>query len=240
MKIGVLCSGSGTNLQAILDAVKSGALQAEVKVVIANVSTAKALDRAKAFGARTAFIDHKAFPSREAFDAAWRLWDEGFVRASGLVLEATDRLLRHSRAIAHAHGKQLFFAAHVRELVRLLVRLKRATLRFAEAQQANRLAEGRLHHAKGALDDFDASHPRPGLWSRREWQKRRARRLQALKLRTDALAEARQAIEPEAQAGYHADVARRAAAGRKFGGQFHVGLALGSRWQVRLTAPRTM
>lgn len=70
MNIGILCSGSGTNLQAILDAVKSGALTAEVKVVIANVSTAKALDRAKAFGTRTAFVDHKAFPSREAFDAA--------------------------------------------------------------------------------------------------------------------------------------------------------------------------
>ena len=70
MKLGILCSGSGTNLQAILDAVSSGSLKAEVKVVIANVSTAKALDRAKVFGTRTAFVDHKAFPSRDAFDAA--------------------------------------------------------------------------------------------------------------------------------------------------------------------------
>ncbi len=70
MNLGILCSGSGTNLQAILDAVDSGTLKADVKVVIANVATAKALDRAKSFGTRTAFVDHKAFPTREAFDAA--------------------------------------------------------------------------------------------------------------------------------------------------------------------------
>lgn len=70
MNLGILCSGSGTNLQAILDAVDSGTLKADVKVVIANVATAKALDRAKTFGTRAAFVDHKAFPSREAFDAA--------------------------------------------------------------------------------------------------------------------------------------------------------------------------
>lgn len=70
MKLGVLCSGSGTNLQAILDAITAKTLAAEVVIVISNVSTAKALDRAKASGTRTAFVDHKAFSNREAFDAA--------------------------------------------------------------------------------------------------------------------------------------------------------------------------
>jgi phosphoribosylglycinamide formyltransferase-1 len=68
--LGILCSGSGTNLQAVLDAVESGRLRAKIGVVISNVATAKALDRARAAGVRTVIIDHKAYPSREAFDAA--------------------------------------------------------------------------------------------------------------------------------------------------------------------------
>jgi len=68
--LGVLVSGSGTNLQAILDAVAAGRLRAKIGVVVSNVATAKALDRARAAGVATAVVDHKAYPSREAFDAA--------------------------------------------------------------------------------------------------------------------------------------------------------------------------
>ena len=68
--IGVLVSGSGTNLQAVIDAVASGKLRAKIGVVVSNVATAGALDRAKKAGVPTAVLDHKAHPSREAFDAA--------------------------------------------------------------------------------------------------------------------------------------------------------------------------
>lgn len=68
--LGILVSGSGTNLQAILDAVASGKLRAKLGVVLSNVATAKALDRAKGAGVETAVVDHKAHSSREAFDAA--------------------------------------------------------------------------------------------------------------------------------------------------------------------------
>ena len=68
--VGVLVSGSGTNLQAILDAIANGQLGAKVGVVVSNVPTAKALDRAKAAHVPAIVVDHKAFPSREAFDAA--------------------------------------------------------------------------------------------------------------------------------------------------------------------------
>jgi phosphoribosylglycinamide formyltransferase-1 len=68
--LGILVSGSGTNLQAILDAVASGKLRAKIGVVLSNVATAKALDRAKTAGIETAVVDHKAYPSREAFDGA--------------------------------------------------------------------------------------------------------------------------------------------------------------------------
>lgn len=68
--LGILVSGSGTNLQAILDALADGKLRAKIGVVLSNVATAKALDRAKAAGVVTAVVDHKPFASREAFDAA--------------------------------------------------------------------------------------------------------------------------------------------------------------------------
>jgi phosphoribosylglycinamide formyltransferase 1 len=68
--LGVLVSGSGTNLQAVLDAVREGRLGAKIGVVISNVATAKALDRARAAGVPTVVLDHKAYASREAFDAA--------------------------------------------------------------------------------------------------------------------------------------------------------------------------
>jgi len=68
--LGVLVSGSGTNLQAILDAIAAGTLEAKVGVVISNVATAKALERAKAARVPAIVVDHKAFSSRAAFDAA--------------------------------------------------------------------------------------------------------------------------------------------------------------------------
>jgi phosphoribosylglycinamide formyltransferase-1 len=68
--LGVLASGGGTNLQAILDAIAAGSLDARVAVVIANVPGAGALDRARAAGVETLTIDHKAYADRRAFDSA--------------------------------------------------------------------------------------------------------------------------------------------------------------------------
>jgi phosphoribosylglycinamide formyltransferase-1 len=68
--LGVLVSGNGTNLQAILDAIAAGTLSARVGVVVSNVASAKALERAKAAKIPAIVVDHKAFPDRESFDAA--------------------------------------------------------------------------------------------------------------------------------------------------------------------------
>jgi phosphoribosylglycinamide formyltransferase-1 len=70
IRLGVLVSGSGTNLQAILDAIAAKTLDAEVAVVVSNVAGAKALDRARAAGVATTVIEHAAFSTRAAFDAA--------------------------------------------------------------------------------------------------------------------------------------------------------------------------
>ncbi|MCL2726029.1 MAG: phosphoribosylglycinamide formyltransferase [Polyangiaceae bacterium] len=66
--LGVLISGSGTNLQAIIDRIAEGQLPAKIAVVISNVASAKGLDRARRAEIPTVVLDHKAFPSRAAFD----------------------------------------------------------------------------------------------------------------------------------------------------------------------------
>lgn len=70
MKLGILVSGSGTNLQAILDAVGGGTLAAEVSLVISNQSGVKAIDRAKSAGVPVQVISHRDYPDRSAFDTA--------------------------------------------------------------------------------------------------------------------------------------------------------------------------
>ena len=68
--IGVLISGRGSNLQALIDAMKSGALPARIAVVISNKPEAPGLERARAAGIETLVVDHRKFASRDAFDAA--------------------------------------------------------------------------------------------------------------------------------------------------------------------------
>ncbi|MDD6180522.1 MAG: phosphoribosylglycinamide formyltransferase [Desulfovibrionaceae bacterium] len=70
LKIAIVASGSGTNAQAMFDRIKEGRLDAEVVLVVSNRPGARVLDRARAFGAPVAELDHKAFPDRETFDAA--------------------------------------------------------------------------------------------------------------------------------------------------------------------------
>jgi phosphoribosylglycinamide formyltransferase-1 len=67
--IAVLISGRGSNLQALIDAIAEGRLDATIAVVISNRADAAGLARAQAAGIDTLTIDHRAFPSREAFDA---------------------------------------------------------------------------------------------------------------------------------------------------------------------------
>jgi len=68
-RVGVLISGRGSNLQALINACKSRDYPAEVVLVISNVPQVQGLLRAEAALIPTLTIDHKAFPTREAFDA---------------------------------------------------------------------------------------------------------------------------------------------------------------------------
>lgn len=70
LDLGVLASGTGSNLQAILDAIAAGTLQARVRIVISNSANAQALQRATNAGVPTAVIPHRQFSTRQEFDAA--------------------------------------------------------------------------------------------------------------------------------------------------------------------------
>ncbi len=70
IKLGVLISGTGTNLQAIIDAILRGDLKAEIRLVISNRADAQGLERARRHGIKTMVIDHRKFASREDFDRA--------------------------------------------------------------------------------------------------------------------------------------------------------------------------
>ena len=67
-RIAVLCSGGGTNLQAILDAIDAGEIDGEVVLVLANASKAYALERARARGVEAVFVSRKQAGSAEAFN----------------------------------------------------------------------------------------------------------------------------------------------------------------------------
>ena len=67
-KLVVLISGSGSNLQAFIDASKNGSLNADIAAVISNKAGVMGLERAKNVGIANEVIDHKQFDDRESFD----------------------------------------------------------------------------------------------------------------------------------------------------------------------------
>ena len=121
IKIAVLVSGSGSNLQALIDAHLSGSIVG----VISNKPEAYALERAKQAGIDTAIIEHKQYPNREAFDAVmhqqlldWnvdlvilagfmRILSAGFVQKwQGKMVNIHPSLLPHYKGM-HTHQRVL-------------------------------------------------------------------------------------------------------------------------------------
>lgn len=74
LRLGVLASGRGSNLQAVIDAIESGVLQARVAVIISNKKDAQALERARTHGVTDVFLDPTLYAGmvdkREAYDRA--------------------------------------------------------------------------------------------------------------------------------------------------------------------------
>ena len=97
LRLAVLASGRGSNLQAIIDTIEKGWLQAVLAVVISNKAEAQALERARTHGAPSVFLDPKATPGREAYDGAilehLRKHDVGLVALAGYMKIVTRMLL---------------------------------------------------------------------------------------------------------------------------------------------------
>jgi len=97
LKLAVLVSGSGTNLQAIIDAIQTKRLNAELTLVVSNKPGVRALERAEQAGIATCVVNHKQFDSREAFErtvvAAIRESGASWVVLAGFMRILTDELI---------------------------------------------------------------------------------------------------------------------------------------------------
>ncbi|NMZ70030.1 formyltetrahydrofolate-dependent phosphoribosylglycinamide formyltransferase [Pseudomonas peli] len=95
----VLISGSGSNLQALIDSIAHDGNPARISAVISNSADAYGLERAKQAGIATAVLDHKQFDGREAFDAALveaiDAFDPQLVVLAGFMRILTPGFVRH-------------------------------------------------------------------------------------------------------------------------------------------------
>jgi phosphoribosylglycinamide formyltransferase-1 len=101
----ILISGSGTNLQAFIDAVEAGELDLELCVVFSNKPAAYGLERARKAGIPTACIEHGNFPDRETFDRAVIAELDRF--APDLLILAGFMRILSPAFVAHYEGKIL-------------------------------------------------------------------------------------------------------------------------------------
>lgn len=105
LPIVVLISGSGTNLQAIIDAIQNKKLNAEIKAVISNRPGVKGLQRAEAAGITTEVLDHREYDSRESFDQALQQLIDSYQPAL-IILAGFMRILSES-FVNHFTGRML-------------------------------------------------------------------------------------------------------------------------------------
>lgn len=101
----VLISGSGSNLQALIDAQQSGKLPVELVAVISNRPDAKGLQRAERAGIPTQVVDHTRFDGRDSFDQALQQAIDAY--APDLVVLAGFMRILTERFTRHYHGRML-------------------------------------------------------------------------------------------------------------------------------------
>ena len=125
LRIAVLISGSGSNLQALLDAVADGEIAGRIVRVISNRAEAGGLERARRAGVETEVLPHGDYPDRETYDAAlaarlntvspdlvvlagfMRILSDGFVEAfQGRLVNIHPSLLPAYRGL-HTHARAL-------------------------------------------------------------------------------------------------------------------------------------
>ena len=111
-RLGVLISGRGSNLQALIEATRDGRLDATIAVVISNRADAAGLERARRAGIKALCLDHRASPTRDEHDRAvareLRARDVGLVCLAGYMrLIGTPLLEAFPNAILNIHPSLL-------------------------------------------------------------------------------------------------------------------------------------
>lgn len=105
LSIVVLVSGNGSNLQAIIDAARSGELPVDIRAVIGNRPGAFGLERARRAALPTEVLDHTRFTDRDAFDAALMQLIDRFQPALVVLAGFMRRLT--GAFVQHYHGRLL-------------------------------------------------------------------------------------------------------------------------------------
>ncbi|MRR35264.1 phosphoribosylglycinamide formyltransferase [bacterium] len=140
LKIGVLVSGNGSNLQAIIDRIEDGTLPARIACVISNKADAYALERAKSHSIPTHILDHRAHAGRESYDAALvellRSHGVGLVVLAGFMRIVTPVLLgAFPHAVLNIHPALLpaFPGLHAqRQALQYGVKVSGCTVHFVD------------------------------------------------------------------------------------------------------------
>jgi phosphoribosylglycinamide formyltransferase-1 len=158
LRLGVLISGSGSNLQAIIDAIEAGNLDATVVVVISSRSDAYGMQRARSHGIEAVWVDRDAYADAAGYNAAIRdelqSYDVDYVVMAGYMrLLGTEVLNAYPHRVLNLHPALLpsFPGAHgIADALAYGVKVTGITVHFADevfdrgpiiAQRAIEIAE---------------------------------------------------------------------------------------------------
>ena len=137
-KLAVLCSGRGTDLQSIIDAIQRGELNAEISIVLTDKPNVMALERAEKAGIKNLCVDRKKFASRADFESELLKNLEGVdlvVLAGFMRILSPDFVRRYEGRLMNIHPSLLpaFPGAHAhRDALNYGVKVSGCTVHFVD------------------------------------------------------------------------------------------------------------
>lgn len=137
-KLGVMCSGRGTDLQSIIDAIQHGELDAEISIVLTDKPNVMALERAEKAGIKNICVDRKKFASRADFETELLKNLEGVdlvVLAGFMRILSPDFVRRYEGRLMNIHPSLLpaFPGAHAhRDVLAYGVKISGCTVHFVD------------------------------------------------------------------------------------------------------------
>ena len=137
-RLAVLCSGRGTDLQSIIDAIKAGSLNAEISIVLTDKPNVQALARAQLAGIKNICVDRKKFDSRAEFEAEILRQIDGVdlvVLAGFMRILSPEFVRRYAGRLMNIHPSLLpaFPGAHAhRDVLAYGVKISGCTVHFVD------------------------------------------------------------------------------------------------------------